>query len=178
MTEPHIYKFTFEDGSEALSHDGVQGMKWGEHKFGNLADRVQMAQNAKGIDKALAILGGGGGVPLDGEEQENADPAKDVSETVSDVKAGVETMVNSTNDAINQLKDKLFGSKKNMTDAKVQELAESVIRGDYGNGEERYQKLSDAGYSYSRVQTKVNDIVYGTNDYAEGRNTSGREDRV
>lgn len=38
----------------------------------------------------------------------------------------------------------------------IEELAKAVIRGDYGNGEERKQKL---GNLYSEVQAKVNEML-------------------
>lgn len=37
--------------------------------------------------------------------------------------------------------------------------AKEVIRGDWGNGEERKQKLVAAGYDYSVIQKKVNEIL-------------------
>lgn len=36
------------------------------------------------------------------------------------------------------------------------EMADKVIRGEYGNGQERFDKLSAAGYDYSQVQSIVN----------------------
>ena len=41
----------------------------------------------------------------------------------------------------------------------VEEIAKEVIRGDWGNGEERKQKLVAAGYDYSVIQKKVNEIL-------------------
>lgn len=41
----------------------------------------------------------------------------------------------------------------------VDEIAKEVIRGDWGNGEERKKKLTDAGYDYSVIQKKVNEIL-------------------
>ena len=41
----------------------------------------------------------------------------------------------------------------------VDEIAKEVIRGDWGNGEERKQKLTAAGYDYSVIQKKVNEIL-------------------
>ena len=38
----------------------------------------------------------------------------------------------------------------------IEELAKAVIRGDYGNGQERIDKLAD---SYKRVQNKVNELL-------------------
>ena len=44
----------------------------------------------------------------------------------------------------------------------VEEVAKEVIAGKWGNGEERKSKLRAAGYSYTEVQTKVNEILKGT----------------
>lgn len=41
----------------------------------------------------------------------------------------------------------------------VDEIAKEVIRGDWGNGEERKKKLTAAGYDYSVIQKKVNEIL-------------------
>lgn len=42
----------------------------------------------------------------------------------------------------------------------VDELALEVIRGDWGDGLERKNRLAKAGYDYSKVQKKVNEILY------------------
>lgn len=39
------------------------------------------------------------------------------------------------------------------------EIANEVIKGLWGNGAERKQKLSDAGYDYSAIQTLVNNLL-------------------
>ena len=41
----------------------------------------------------------------------------------------------------------------------VEELAREVIQGKWGNGEDRVKKLTAAGYSYSEVQARVNEIL-------------------
>ena len=41
----------------------------------------------------------------------------------------------------------------------VEELAKEVIRGDWGNGQERKDKLAAAGYDYATVQAKVNELL-------------------
>ena len=38
-------------------------------------------------------------------------------------------------------------------------IVNAVIRGDYGNGEERKQRLADAGYDYAAVQKAVNEAL-------------------
>ena len=40
----------------------------------------------------------------------------------------------------------------------VEEIAREVIRGDWGNGADRKKRLEAAGYSYSAVQAKVNQL--------------------
>jgi hypothetical protein len=43
----------------------------------------------------------------------------------------------------------------------VEELANEVLSGKWGNGEERRQKLTAAGYDYKAVQLRVNEKVSG-----------------
>lgn len=45
----------------------------------------------------------------------------------------------------------------------LSEIANKVIAGDYGNGEERKQKLESEGYNYEEVQAKVNELMGVTN---------------
>lgn len=45
------------------------------------------------------------------------------------------------------------------TKESVDAIAHEVIRGDWGNGDERKQKLTAAGYDYSAVQKKVNELL-------------------
>lgn len=41
----------------------------------------------------------------------------------------------------------------------VEEIAQEVIAGKWGNGDERKEKLTAAGYNYSEVQAKVNELL-------------------
>jgi N-acetylmuramoyl-L-alanine amidase CwlA len=43
----------------------------------------------------------------------------------------------------------------------VDELAKEVLEGKWGNGSERKQRLTAAGYNYTAVQAKVNQLLYG-----------------
>lgn len=69
----NAFKFTFEDGSEALAHHGVKGMKWGVRKA---------------RDKMTA--GGGGGVPMDDEEDLKTDYEELIRELSADGDKGFE----------------------------------------------------------------------------------------
>lgn len=46
----------------------------------------------------------------------------------------------------------------------IDELAKEVINGLWGNGDERKQRLTAAGYSYSAVQARVNELVKGSSE--------------
>ena len=41
----------------------------------------------------------------------------------------------------------------------IEELANEVIEGKWGNGNERYERLTKAGYNYQEIQNKVNEIL-------------------
>ena len=44
----------------------------------------------------------------------------------------------------------------------VDEIAKEVINGKWGNGDARKKALTDAGYDYTAVQTKVNSLLSGS----------------
>lgn len=51
---------------------------------------------------------------------------------------------------------------KQMSEKKtVEDVVKEVIAGLWGNGEERKQKLTAAGYDYSAIQSRVNEVVSG-----------------
>ncbi|WP_341436196.1 hypothetical protein [Neofamilia massiliensis] len=41
----------------------------------------------------------------------------------------------------------------------MDELAREVIRGDWGNGEERKKRPTNAGYDYHAVQRRLNQLL-------------------
>ena len=49
--------------------------------------------------------------------------------------------------------------KKATSTKSVDEVAKEVIRGDWGNGAERKEKLTAAGYDYAIIQKKVNEFL-------------------
>ena len=53
-------------------------------------------------------------------------------------------------------------NKTTSTTKTVDELAKEVLNGVWGNGEERKQRLTAAGYDYSAVQAKVNELMGAT----------------
>ena len=57
--------------------------------------------------------------------------------------------------------NKLFIYGEATTKAKIDydKIAREVIRGEWGNGEERKERLKKAGYSYEEVQNRVNELL-------------------
>lgn len=47
-------------------------------------------------------------------------------------------------------------------DQALEDLARTVIRGDWGNGAERMRRLTEAGHDYAKTQNIVNEMVWGT----------------
>jgi len=55
-----------------------------------------------------------------------------------------------------------------------EEIAQEVIEGKWGNGEERKQRLTEAGYDYQAVQDIVNSIVYADFQVGDRVKTIGK----
>lgn len=55
--------------------------------------------------------------------------------------------------------DRIKVSKKDKT---IEELAKEVIAGKWGNGHERKERLTAAGYDYNKIQAKVNELMKGS----------------
>lgn len=68
------------------------------------------------------------------------------------VKAGKHTVMVLENGSLVETIDKV-------TKKSVYDIAREVIAGKWGNGEQRKQKLKEAGYEYSEVQKAVNSIL-------------------
>lgn len=84
-----------------------------------------------------------------------------------------------TGDIFKEITDSLIGNSEEAQGAieasahtveEYQELVNSIIRGDWGNGDERYQRLTEAGYDYATVQDMVNQQWY--NGYIDFENFS------
>ena len=65
-----------------------------------------------------------------------------------------------TEDQIKNIQDKVNEILENEPQVKIKsldEIADEVIKGLWGNGEERYNRLQEAGYDYTTVQNIVNE---------------------
>lgn len=79
-----------------------------------------------------------------------------------------------------------YGSEGSEETKTIEELAREVIDGEWGNGEYRIKALTEAGYDYSAVQKRVNEILKGeisvsldtiANEVIQGKWGNG-EDRI
>lgn len=61
----------------------------------------------------------------------------------------------------------------NASGGSISDIAMAVIRGDYGNGEDRKKALAAAGYDYATIQAEVNRIIAENQGILGGGTTSG-----
>lgn len=59
----------------------------------------------------------------------------------------------------NRVNEILYGSVSKPNGKSIDTLAREVIRGDWGNGQDRVNRLKAAGYDYNAVQKRVNEIL-------------------
>ena len=64
-------------------------------------------------------------------------------------------------DVVSAAFKELLGSEKEVTKGtkELGEVVKKVLNGEFGNGEERVRKLTEAGYDYAEVQNKVNEAL-------------------
>lgn len=60
----------------------------------------------------------------------------------------------------------------------VEDVAFEVILGEWGNGKERREMLSKAGYNYDEIQDYVNELYQVANDVIKGKYGNGEERKI
>ena len=107
------------------------------------------------------------------------DEAKEVWTKVSDVLGG---FINKASDARNAIVEAAMGNpysdlakniqKVTSATSDYKDIVDSVIRGDYGNGQPRFDKLIAEGHDWARVQNLVNERLGCSFRYTEELTTS------
>lgn len=103
-------------------------------------------------------------------EDEETAPKRTVDELAAEVIAGVWGNGNTRKEQLiaagydyeavqNRVNDLLRDKEEAAHDALILQVAQKVIRGDYGNGSDRRKRLTAAGYDYDEVQDKVNELL-------------------
>jgi len=59
---------------------------------------------------------------------------------------------------------KVEAAREAVKSAKIEATAKEVIEGKWGNGHERREKLEAAGFNYTEVQDKVNELLHSGKD--------------
>ena len=105
--------------------------------------------------------------------------AKEVWTKISDVLGG---FINKASDARNAIVEAAMGNPYSNLAENIQkvtnatsdykDIVDSVIRGDYGNGQPRFDKLASEGYDWARVQNMVNEQLGCSFRYTEELTTS------
>ena len=109
-----------------------------EGKWGATDDEVKANLKAAGYDNFLQVKS----------------KANNLTKAAEDAKKAAEQ-------AAKEAAEKLEAEKAAKRAAKIEELAKEVIQGKWGNGQERKDRLTEAGYDYHEVQTKVNELMHG-----------------
>lgn len=107
------------------------------------------------------------------------DEAKEVWTKVSDVLGG---FINKASDARNAIVEAAMGNpyrdlakniqKVTSATSDYKDIVDSVIKGDYGNGQPRFDKLTAEGHDWARVQNLVNERLGCSFRYTEELTTS------
>ena len=130
---------------------------WLYARLGDLANRV--TSNLQGTSIKPSI---------------SATPSKSIDEIAREVirgdwgngqdrKSRLEAAAYSYSAVQEKVNEILGGNSKPVTPSKsLDTIAREVIRGDWGNGQDRKSRLEKAGYSYHAVQAKVNEILGGS----------------
>ena len=86
-----------------------------------------------------------------------------------------EVIQNAVNEAINGPQDTGDAQPEDPNKMTLAEVAYAVIRGDYGNGDERREKLEAEGYDYDAVQSIVNYLANGADTVPDAKPTVSSE---
>lgn len=104
------------------------------------------------------------------EAEEETAPERTVDELAAEVIAGVWGNGTTRREQLeaagydyeavqNRVNELLRDKEEAAHDALILQIAKKVIRGDYGNGNERKRRLTAAGYDYDEVQERVNELL-------------------
>ena len=87
-----------------------------------------------------------------------AENKEEVKEKVSEAKSAFDAAFEKAKQNIEKKEEE---AKVEYKEVNLVDIARNVIRGDYGNGDDRVKRLTAAGFDYDRVQGIVNDLLAG-----------------
>lgn len=145
---------------DEVAQEVLQGL-WGngQERFDNLTNAGYNAQSVQ--DKVNSILNG---------EAPSSSASSDLDSVAQEVLQGLwgngqdrfNNLENAGYDAQavqDRVNSILSGGYKQASNANIDAVAQEVIQGLWGNGQERYDNLTNAGYDAQAVQNRVNELL-------------------
>ena len=145
---------------DEVAQEVLQGL-WGngQERFDNLTNAGYNAQSVQ--DKVNSILNG---------EAPSSSASSDLDSVAQEVLQGLwgngqdrfNNLENAGYDAQavqDRVNSILSGGYKQDSNANIDAVAQEVIQGLWGNGQERYDNLTNAGYDAQAVQNRVNELL-------------------
>lgn len=145
---------------DEVAQEVLQGL-WGngQERFDNLTNAGYNAQSVQ--DKVNSILNG---------EAPSSSASSDIDSVAQEVLQGLwgngqdrfNNLENAGYDAQavqDRVNSILSGGYKQASNANIDAVAQEVIQGLWGNGQERYDNLTNAGYDAQAVQNRVNELL-------------------
>lgn len=145
---------------DEVAQEVLQGL-WGngQERYDNLTNAGYNAQSVQ--DKVNSILNG---------EAPSSIASSDIDSVAQEVLQGVwgngqdrfNNLENAGYDAQavqDRVNSILSGGYKQASNANIDAVAQEVIQGLWGNGQERYDNLTNAGYDAQAVQNRVNELL-------------------
>ena len=145
---------------DEVAQEVLQGL-WGngQDRFDNLTNAGYNAQSVQ--DKVNSILNG---------EAPSSNASSDLDSVAQEVLQGLwgngqdrfNNLENAGYDAQavqDRVNSILSGGYKQASNANIDAVAQEVIQGLWGNGQERYDNLTNAGYDAQAVQNRVNELL-------------------
>ncbi len=145
--------------TEVKEHDTMSSL-WKELKKGDRV-AIYLMGSRKGGSKGVHWTSGGHFVCSTGYKKKDGKHyvyVKD-SYSTSSLRNGWITYEGNMRNDVSRVWSGKLPAKKSEPKKSIDEIAEEVIDGKWGNGDERVRRLQEAGYSPSAVQKKVNELL-------------------
>ena len=152
----YIYKFTFEDGSEAFAHYGVKGMKWNKH--------------LKALDpEYLASLGLGGAQAISNAVETGAQAAQaGISDTMQGVQETADDIAKKAEQQKERLRTRFLGPRK--FDPSSGKPVDNEKNIEYAKEHSDTIRIKKTEQTPDQDMMNVNkNFKYGMDDYRRGR---------
>lgn len=169
-TEDSEYDDEYEEEEEEKDNTPIPIVLWKKAKD-SVLEKIRDKDFLKKVKMGLIVAGGLAlGLLLSrcGDEKVVTPPVDEVA-TVETATPETATPETATPEAAEEpeIEEEPEAPKKS-----IEEIAWEVIHGDWGNGQERKDRLTAAGYDYDEVQKKVNEILSHMKKPSTGGNTN------